>query len=431
MNTKNSLLRAAVLSFGVIAFLTFLHACSFTPGQVELCSLIEGLPLTPVAGQPASPVFEDPGTIKVMHGSGCAHIDNQPQLKVEQSVDIPSYANKAAVFLNGWKLKYSGGDHHVMGMATVLGKINVQRGKVTWQAYGALADDGSDKSIDWCYYYTVIAWNDVNLHAFVDQGDANSFCKSGEPSGYDNFFYASNTGTSTALSSFTSFLSNANFASGRTVALLPRGFGVDWAPDDHHLLQVAYNLGHGETFIQDQPYKKAEGELHPLPTPPTGRVGSGFVSWNTSAIFKDNDTRRDYSFGEFVSGMGGPDVDVVEPPFSILPYDGPGWFSACLHDAFQGIQKKDVVIDNVPYAYAVPMLTGWELWYGCAGDQHVREIGTWIDNLHYDRLSNASTGTLRYTVFSTLHDDSSNWGYYQAKVTILGLRPLVGRAPVK
>ena len=155
------------------------------------------------------------------------------------------------------------------------------------------------------------------------------------------------------------------------------------------------------------------------------------MSWNTYGIYKDNDARRDYRMGELVSGMGGPDVGVIQPPFSILPYDGPGWFSACL-GAPAGVQTKDVVIDNVPYAYAIPMLTGWELGYGCEGDHHVREVGIWIDNLHYDRAPNASSGTVRYTVSSVLHDDSGHWQSYQHKVSILELRPLVGGGvPVK
>src|SRR6266581_2324896 len=131
MNTESSLLRAVVFSFGAFVLLAFLPACHFTHGRLNICTRIEGLPLSPVTGQPAGVVFEDPGTIKVLHGSGCAHIDKGSELKVEQSVDKPGYANKAAVFLNGWKLRYSGGDHHVMGMATALGKIDVQRAKVT------------------------------------------------------------------------------------------------------------------------------------------------------------------------------------------------------------------------------------------------------------------------------------------------------------
>jgi hypothetical protein len=223
------------------------------------------------------------------------------------------------------------------------------------------------------------------------------------------------------------------------VALLPRGFGFNWghllavqdratvtlfSPRvDHHVLQIAYNLGHSETFIQNQSYKKAIGELNPLPTPPEGRVGSDFVSWNVAAIFKDNDTRRDYDFGEFVSGMGGPDVAIIEPPFSILPREDIGFFGACVENAPVGIKTENVTIDNIPYAYAVPMLTGWQLAYGCH-DHHVREAGISIDNFQYQRATNAASGTLRYTLSSILRDDSRHGHAVQHKVTILGLRPL-------
>jgi hypothetical protein len=361
-----------------------------------------------------------------MHGSGCAHLDNNKGcvLDVEQSIDVPAYANQAAVFLNGWKLSYSGGDHHVRFLTAAIGKIKFEPGKLTWNAVGVLGDDSCNKSIDSCYYYTVIAWNGANLNAFVDQGDADHFCKTGTPSGSDNFFSTDNTGTDTALSAFPTFVSNDNlikFAFARTVAVLPRGFGFGWVPaeGDHHLLQMAYNLEHSETFISAQSYKKAEGQLNPLPTPPTGRVGSGFVSWNTSAIFKDNDTRRPYLFGEFVSDIGGPDVGVIQPPFSILPKA-----SAAINIGPPGgIQSEELVIDNIPYAYAIPMLTGWDVSY--FEDHHVREIGVWIDDFHYDRNPpNAPTGTLHCKVSSVLHDDSNNWGVYRHKVTILGLRSL-------
>jgi hypothetical protein len=431
MNSKHVLSQSAFFLIGAVALALFLQACRFCLPAPEICSRIEELPLTPASTPPPAVVFEDPGTIKVMHGSACAHIDKGPFLKIEQSVDVPTYANAAAVFLNGWRLKYSGGDHHVGAITTALGKIKFEPRKLSWQALGALTDGGGKRAIDWCYSFTIIAWNNVNLRAFVDQGDADSFCRSGgTPSASDNFFFTSNKGTSTALSSFLSFLSNANFASGRTAAILPRGFGFNWGNCvDHHLLQVAYNLEHSETFIQNQSYKKALGELSPLAAPPTGRVGSGFVSWNTSAIFKDNDTRRDYEFGEFVSGMGGPDVDVIEPPFSILPRKGLGRFEGACVEVSAGEKNEDVVIDNIPYAYAIPMLTGWELIYGCPRDHHVREIGISIDNLHYDKDPNASSGRLRYTVSSVLRDDSNHGHGVRHKVTVLGLRPVVAPPP--
>jgi hypothetical protein len=414
---------------GVVVLLTFLQGCfSFNYNEQELCTEIEQMTLTPVSTPPPAVVFEDPGTIKVMHGSGCAHLGKGYAIKVEQSIDLPAYANQAAVFLNGWKLNYSGGDHHVQTLASALGKIKFEAGKMTWNAVGVLGDSGYDKSIDWCYYFTVIAWNGTNLHAFVDQGDADHFCETGTPSGSDSFFYTDNTGTDTALSAFPTFLQNDNlikFAFIRAVAVLPRGFGFRWASGegDHHLLQMAYNLGHSETFISAQSYKKATGELNPLPTPPTDRADSGFVSWNTSAIFKDNETRRYYKFGEFVSDMGGQDVGVIEPPFSILPKEGS--CGGAYVGPQTGIQTQDIVIDNIPYAYAIPMLTGWDVEYSSPPcDHHVREIGVWIDDLHYDRNPNAANGTLRCKVSSVLHDDSNNWGVYRHKVTILGLRPL-------
>lgn len=431
MRTKHTFIQSAFFLLDAVVLLALLQACRFSPGSTGFCDNVNTAPVTSASGEPPALVFEDLGTIKVMHGSGCAHLDknNYGIVNIEQSVGIPDYANRAAVFLNGWKLKYSGAeDHHVNAMATVIGKIRFQPagfepGKLTWNAAGVLGDmsmlSSENDAIDWCYWYTVVAWNDTNLHASVDQGDGESFCKSeGAPSGSDNFFVAENTGTTTALSWFPSFLHDAGLASGPTAAILPRGFGFDWRTGgdwiwsevDHHLLQVAYNLEHSERFIQSWPYKKARGELNPLPTPPTGRVDTGAVSWGTNAILKDNDTRRDYEFGELVSAMGGSDVGVIQPPFAILPRVGEGG-----HAVVQ-LDKKEVVIDNIPYAYAIPMLTGWDLNYP-DDNHHVREIGIWLDDLHY------AAGVLSYKVSAVLHDDSGHGHFSSHKVTILGLRP--------
>ncbi len=251
--------------------------CKYHPPNPELCKLINDLPLTPVSSDPPTTVFEDPGTIKVMEGSGSAEIHNKPFIKVEQSVAIPEYANQATVFLNGWKLNYNA-DHHVAAVATLIGKIKLERtgreGKLTWNAAGILADDGFDKSIAWRYHFTVVAWNDANLHAVVDQGDADSFCKgSGAPSASDNFFAASNENATTALSCFPTFLQNANFGPNQSVAVLPRGFGFAWTGGrDHHLLQIAYNLEHSETFVQHQSYRKGRRQARSTAEPASHRA---------------------------------------------------------------------------------------------------------------------------------------------------------------
>ena len=94
------------------------------------------------------------------------------------------------------------------------------------------------------------------------------------------------------------------------------------------------------------------------------------------------------------------------------------------------MKSKQVVIENIPYAYAIPVLTGWDIRYSTS-DQNIKNIGIWIDDVHYDRPPNSSTGTLRYKVSSVLKDnDDDPDNAYAHKVTILGLRALTG-APIR
>jgi hypothetical protein len=168
--------------------------------------------------------------------------------------------------------------------------------------------------------------------------------------------------------------------------------------------------------------------VNPLPTPPTARAGSGFVSWNSYAIMKDDEYRSDrraYGFAELVSGMGGSDVSIIQPAFSIDPRRVSGGFTGQA-----GVKTEEVVIDNIPYKYAIPMLTGWDIGYD-GDDQHVKQIGIWIDEMHY-RESTDPPGRLRYKVSSVVRDDRNSvaWShpanYFRHKVTILGLGPATG-----
>lgn len=400
-------------------------SCSYHPPfSLDFCQFFDELPFTPVSGDPPAAVFEDVGTIKVMHGSGSAKLDKGDFIKVEQNAVIPAYANQAAVFLNGWQLDYTSDDHHVLGLGTIIARIRVTPGKVTWNALADLRDNEPDDPYQWTYHYTIIAWNDANLHAFVDQTDSDVFCRSHQPHGADNFFVTDNEfRTTTALSCYASFLENPNFSSGRSVAVMPRGFALSWF-SDHHLLQLAYNLeSSGQPFIEDRDYQKATKTLHPLSAPPDGRVGDGFVSWNSCSILKDDSGRRDVGFGEMVSAMGGSDVGVIEPPFFILPRAQPGGASLGLPGG-SFVKTQEVLVDNVPYAYAVPMLTGWDIGYDpIHGDQHVKHIGIWLDGFQWPL--NDPQRALRYTVSSIVQDkDNQPANYFHAKVTILGLRHL-------
>ena len=433
MDIKNGYLRWSFLTLFGVLVATLLGSCSYCPPTAPVCDLIPSSPLTELTTEDRTVVFEEPGTVIVYHGHGCAESNKsgkEDALRVEQSLEIPSYATNATVFLNGWYLRYLHKDHHVAGLGTLIRNIRLEGQTLKWEADGVLSDDNFDDAYSWCYHYTVIAWNPSNINLIVDHKDG---CDARDPR-ETNFFVADNEGATTALSSFPTFLQNPDFAASKTVAILPRGFAFGWGkgfsdgcPDDHHLLQIGYNLDHSEIFIeQGKKYKKkVEDVLLSLPNS-ASQVDSGFVSWETSAIFKDNKTRRDYTFGEMVSGLGGSDVGIIQPPFSILPVED---VSFCTGVGTTP-QTEEFVIEKVPFQFAIPMLTGWGLAYPCSGDEHVKEIGIWIDAWSYLKDPNAQTGTLSYTLSSILKDKNDDPGFNRShKVTVLGLKAVPGVIP--
>jgi hypothetical protein len=181
------------------------------------------------------------------------------------------------------------------------------------------------------------------------------------------------------------------------------------------MLQIGYNLVHTETFIEhNKVYNKDSTEVTaPLPNG-ASQVDTGFVSWETSTIFKDDAGRRSYFVAELVSGLGGQDVSVVQPPFAILPVeDGSGCTPIGDSPVTQEFQ-----VENLPFDVAIPMLTGWTLSYGC-GDEHITQAGIWIDTWSYDQ----GTGTLRYTLSSAWKDKNGSPPHARThKVTVLGLQ---------
>jgi hypothetical protein len=403
------------------------------------CIDLEQIEPTQAITPSPSVVFEEIGSIKVMEGLTRATISGLfggRRLRIEQSVDLPPYANQATVFLNGWQAAYEDPEHHLYDVAAILGRIRVTPGQaIQWTATGDLSDFDGEATFTLTYRYMIIAWNDASVRAMVDHNDAEHFCRTGEPHGDDNFFKGENTGaadaTTTALSSFPSFLRNPGFATGRQVAVLPRGFVFSWTKggdgggNDHHLLQLAYNLESVAPFVRNQNYHKASKMLNPLANAAAEIAYGEFVSWKTSVIIKDNSLRHDYSFVEFVSAMGGADVEIVQPEFVILPRED---VEASIGGGgpIGGLKTADIVIENLPYTYAVPILTGWEIGYTPPGegDQHVKVLGVFIDRIHYERSPGSSTGTLRYTVSSILSDkDAFPDNYFRHKVTIIGLKP--------
>jgi len=72
-------------------------------------------------------VFETPGTIIAIQGSGTAiHTagNSASATKVQQMLRVPSYASQALVFLNGWKLDYTGGHGHMLALDAAITEIH-------------------------------------------------------------------------------------------------------------------------------------------------------------------------------------------------------------------------------------------------------------------------------------------------------------------
>lgn len=437
MGSYRARCRAALWVFATLLLALRLTSCSFHPAYSPVsCSDFQNLPIAPITSQSSQVVFEQVGTVIAIHGSASAKVDHgQAAIRVEQTQEIPLYATQAAVFLNGWRANYPGGDQHMLALSTLIGKIvfafdsNTKTNSLTWDAIGVLTDHSFQQGMAWSYNYTIVAWNAVNLNAVVDQGGGpgGQYCA---PDGtyLDNYFYSLNSDTNTALSCFFSFIQNPAFSTVKTAAILPRGFGYLWTDDDHHIRQVAYNLDHSEIFADHQRNYNKQNTLVPAPLPDTAsHADSGFVSWDPYAIYKDNDTRRDYIFAELVSAMAGADVGVIQPPYAILPTDnGSSLFSGCGSVGSNGVLSQDFAIEDIPFQFAIPMLTGWDLQYLC-DDHHVKEAGIWIDHWSYEPPGpGAAGGTLHYTVSSILRDNDNSGFASKHKISILGLRSVSG-----
>jgi hypothetical protein len=453
VSSKRVSLRLVIRNCLVFISVSLVGSCiSFTPGPFPItCQLYDQIPLAPLSSNISQTVFETPGQIIAIHGSGGAELTDGKSaraIKVEQSVALPQYVNRAAVFLNGWKLNYLGGDQHVLALGSMITRIRfgvdstTKQNTLAWDALGLLRDEGGEEGYNWSYDFTVLAWNVASIAADIDQGNENDqFCAPGKI--LDNYYLSDNFGTTTALSSFFSFIKNIVFTGDRSVAVLPRGFafmyGTGLTPTttittgftDYHILQIAYNLDHSDIVVDaTKKYSIRDGALTNAVPPGASIADSGFVSWNTNTIFKDNDTRRDYLFAEVASAIGGSDIGVIQPPYANLPTDPASEFGiaglGCGSLSSPPIRTEDVVIQNIPFQYAIPALAGWDLEYQCA-DQHVKQIGIGIDHWSYQPPSGSAGGTLKYTLFSTLSDDD-NWPdfVHNHKVTILGIKPVFG-----
>jgi hypothetical protein len=426
---KTTLFKKALFGATVLVASGLLQSCGFCVAGLgeQMCKLLNDHSLSEIKSSDRSLVFEKPGVLVVYHGTACAESNRSGKEvvpKIGEQTDLPAYVTNATVFLNGWNLNFLSGDHHIAGLGVVIDSIKFQRSSLSWEAAGILSDNSFDGGYQWCYNYTVLGWNSTTMNLSVDHQGGGC---SDEPQSGSNFYVNHNAYATTALSSTASFIESPVLSSANESAILPLGFAYGWdaCDDDHHLLQIAYNMDHSEAFLEkDKRYRKKFSDAFSSLPHSTGGKGSGFISWESSVIFKDNSTRRDYAFGELVSGVGGEDLGVIDPPFSILPEED---ISYCGSVEGHGRRTREYIVEKIPYEYAVPVLSGWDLNYLC-DDEHVKEMGVLIDKFRYAKAPNASTGTLYYTLSSVLKDKNNYPDFVSRhKIRILGIKATSGR----
>lgn len=141
---------------------------------------------------------------------------------------------------------------------------------------------------------------------------------------------------------------------------------------------------------------------------------------------KDNDSRTsNLGFEELVSALAGNDLRMVQPPYTIHPHEDAGLFTGCIVPS-GGVRTRDITVEGLPFNYAIPVMTGWDVGYDC-DDENVKTIGVWLepDSITYDKDPGES-GVLRYQVLSVLHDRDESPGHFAShKINVLGINARV------
>ncbi len=434
-NTKGRSQRLPGYAAWPIGVWLLFAGCSFCGRGGPALLPTEGT-VRPMLNQSVNQVLNSSGLLQAYHGRGCAESRNdgtQTVILLNDSLTLPPYVGQASVLLNGWEVSFLNGDHNVKGVAFAIRDIVLQDNAnsnktLKWQVAAVLSDKKFDDPYRMCYTFTAFGWSTVNITAAVDHEDVETT----EQMKRVNVEVGDAT---TALYTFPTFLRSRSRGENTTVAALPRGFGMAFYASsacdevDHHLIQAAYQMGHGENVIAAEPYFKGYGTFTPGLPALTMRVDPEYLSWRSQFILKDNDLWRSGSFSELVSGIGGADVEMIDPPYHIQPVEDAGVFVSTVGHAT--MNTEEYVVENVPFEYAIPVLTGWSLNYH-GDDQHVLKMGVHIDSWTYSKEPGALSGTLRYTVSSSLRDnDTEESTVRTTKVSILGIRRAAGGGGAK
>jgi len=347
-------------------------------------------------------VFEDDGNFILIEGSKCVQRDHgaEPVVTI-QWIEMPGYVDHGTVVLNGWDLRFLQHDREVNSLRADIVRSKLVKNNTStflvFEAHGKLDDQERKDAFEFCVFYSAFGYRAAAVEAAIegdDGGIETAVAHSKHKGAVATMEYVGTKGT---------------LKGNETMAVIPRG--IDFQFDDsfecelrlvpckwkdstdYRLLQTAYNLSQTGTS------PTLDGTPH----------------WAVQAIFKPNDIQPHRVKTRVVHILGRA-VKLRADFLALNPRMGKT--DQCRKNADGIVRTQTFHITDLPYDYAVPMLTGWDLSNECE-QQRIQRIGIWLHDIRFD----AQSGSLEYKLSSILRDSDGAPGFNAVhRVMVLGLQ---------
>lgn len=386
-----------------------LVGCVFDAGGIPRI-LSDYAPLTEPTKSESKVILHAPDQLYALHGHYCGESSLPNAVHMAGSVELPTTKFTGhVVYLNGWKLRFLNEESQLVGFGAGIDKSKIQGKNLSWEAVGVISNEDQDQNIEFCYWYTVVAWTNFMPDASTVQ------------EGFGDLREYANGGHHSALLVIPRYVFDPSAEKTSDTGILPKGFGFLWNDyDEDYFLQAAYRLGPSQRYIYggirpDRGYAYQPAPTMPLPLPVGATVdwvNKGFTSWDSTAIFKNGDSADAFRFGDLVVGFADNNLAVIDPHFHISPMRQ-------INLASSQVRQQDITIENVPFHFATPVLKGWDI-YLPLDDEQVREMGIWIDSFEYKR--SGPTGKLTYRLKYTFEDDEASICHWDPGVAVFGVK---------
>ncbi len=408
------MIRRAHWLFVILSILLLLPACANKSQQKKSMES----PTTPKAVTPfeqlslktmGKTVFEDDGKFILIEGTKCVQRENGAEAAtIIAWIEMPGYVDNGSVVLNGWDLRYLHNEREINSLRADIthSKLvkNAGSAMLMFEAQGKLDDQNRKEAFEFCVFYTGFGYSAVWFDATLEN-DYNGIETSVLPNKLQGAVATlENTGNKGTLKGHDA------------IAVIPRGFDFQfdetfecelrllpckWGDRaDYRLLQAAYSLS--QTGVAPN----QDGSPH----------------WATQTILKDNDVRMQ-RIKTRTALIRGSSVK-LRPDFLVLN-PRPANPNTCRKSTDGVVRTQTFRINELPYDYAVPMLTGWDLGYEC-GPQQVQRAGIWIHDIRFDPNSQS----MEYKVSSILRDQDGAPSFNAThRITVLGFNRLLPSTP--